>query len=211
MGLRLALSDAKRSFMLSRSFEVPSKRCFNSSYASSISSSLPFVSQAGLFGFPVGFAGVFAVPSLEGGLSDPALEAGLLGATGPRTGGALVPGPTLLDIFVPPETTRLLGLAIGLPAVVGGLAPGPTVLDRVFRVVGVFVILEVDTLLAIVEGFAGGCFGATALSANVIRLAAGGFNPVSGSLRLAAPRWVAASVAVLVMGPTNWDVVRGSS
>src|SRR5271156_616193 len=125
MELRLALSDAKRSFMLSRSFEVPSKRCFNSSYASSISSSLPFESQAGLFTFPADLAGVFAVPSLEGGLSDPALEAGLLGTAAPRTGGALVPGPTLLDKLAPPETTRLLGAAIGLPAVVGGLAPGP--------------------------------------------------------------------------------------
>jgi len=66
-------------------------------------------------------------------------------------------------------------------------------------------------LRANVEGagsFAANCFGATALSARVILFAAGGFSPVSGSLRFAPPARV---VGIAVVGATRWDVRRGSS
>ena len=56
-------------------------------------------------------------------------------------------------------------------------------------------------------GFAAGCFGAAALSARAILFAAGGFNPVSGSLRFAPTVRVFDNVE----GATRWDARRGSS
>lgn len=52
------------------------------------------------------------------------------------------------------------------------------------------------------EGLAANCFGAAALSARVILLAAGGFNPVSGSFRFAPPANGCAA---------RWEVVNGFS
>ena len=170
--IRLARSEASNSFILSFSVLVPSSRCLSSSYASSISSRRPFVSQAGRFGFALGFG---PAPSLDGGrdTSDP-LDTGRAVAL-LRVAGALVPGPTLFDI--PAETTRLG--ATGVLAV-GGFAPGPMVLERVFRVAGPVFGTVVLRDIGSATGLAANCFGATALSARVIRFA-GGFNPVSGS------------------------------
>jgi hypothetical protein len=90
----------------------------------------------------------------------------------------------------------------------GGFEPGPTVLARAAcRVVGLVVLMyEELTLRVIVDGLAANCFGATALSARVIRLAAGCFKPVSWSLRFAPP-----SVGAGKGGAMRWDVVNGSS
>ena len=149
------------------------------------------VSQAGRLGFPA--AGLLAgasFPSREGGL-DPSLP--LLG--GLVTGATLLalspaPGPTLFDN--PALATRLLAAAIGL------FAPGPTVDDN----------CRDEALRPMVgTGLEAGSFGAAALSAKVIRFAAGGLRPVfagdSANLRLAPPR--------LLVGATSWDVVNGSS
>lgn len=142
-------------------------------------------------------------PSRDGGLevSDPREGGRAAGVA--RLTGALTPRPTLLDI--PPEATRLLGTAMGL--LVGGFEPGPTVLaSAAFRVVGLpVVICEELTLRVIVDGLAANCFGAAALSARVIRFAAGGFKPVSWSLRFAPPR------EAVGRGAIRWDVVKGSS
>ena len=168
----------------------------SSEYASSISSSRPFVSHAGRFGFAATV--LLLPPSLEGVREDSdALDGGRLFGAGVARVVALVPGPMLFDN--PADTIRLLGAAIG--RVVGALAPGPIVLDNAGLTGGGLFEL---TLLVITEGFAANCFGATALSARVILFEAGGFNPVSGSLRLAPPPSV-------LLEATRWDVVNGSS
>jgi hypothetical protein len=58
-------------------------------------------------------------------------------------------------------------------------------------------------------GFAANCLGAAALSARVVLFAAGGFSPVSGSLRFAPPARVV--VTMPVEGATRWEARRGSS
>ena len=83
-------------------------------------------------------------------------------------------------------------------------------LANAFLVRGLFVLRVAVAIDA--GGFAANCFGAAALSARVILFAAGGFSPVSGSLRFAPPaRVVAAVVVVNAEGAMRWDVRRGSS
>ena len=60
-------------------------------------------------------------------------------------------------------------------------------------------------------GFAANCLGAAALSARVILFAAGGFSPVSGSLRFAPPARVVAVGGGIIEGAMRWDVRNGSS
>lgn len=165
------------------------------------------VSQAGLFSFAA--TGVFVGPSLDGGRSDSPLDGGLDAALVFRCAA----GPTLFDN--PPDATRPLGFAIGLT---GAFAPGPTVLDSGF--LGAPRVGRTDelTLRAMVPvpgagGRAAGFRGAVALSARVMRFAAGGLRPVSWSLRLAPPivaDWVVRREA-LNTGGASWEVVSGSS
>ena len=189
-GIHLALSEANNSFILSFSEVVPSNRSLSSEYASSISSRRPFVSHAGRFGFTATF--LILPPSLEGERedSDPLDGGRLFGAGVARV--ALATGPRLFDN--PADTIRLLGAAIARVA-------GALVLDNAGLTGGSLFELA---LLVIIEGFAANCFGAAALSARVILFVAGGFNPVSGSLRFAPPPSV-------VLGAMRWDVVNGKS
>ena len=173
---------------------VPSNRSLSSEYASSISSRRPLVSQAGRFGLAAAL--LTFRPSLDEGEYSDAVDGGLFGAGVARVV-ALVPGPMLFDN--PADTTLLLGAAID--RVVGAFAPGPMVLDNDGLTGG---SLFEATLLVINEGFAANCFGAAALSARVILFAAGGFNPVSGSLRLAPP-------PSEVLGAMRCDVVNKNS
>jgi len=168
-----------------------------------MSSNRPLVSQAGRFGFAA--TDVLVGPSLEGGRSDSPLDGGLEAALV-----FLAPGPILLDNPAP-EATRLLGLAMGR----AGARVGPTVLANGFLVVRAGRAEEL-TLRVIVPGtgLAAGFLGAAALSARVILLVAGGFKPVSWSLRLApptAPGWVVRRVTLNNGGATSCEVVNGSS
>lgn len=173
---------------------MPSNRSLSSEYASSISSRRPLVSHAGRFGF--GPPLLTILPCIDGECSDPLDGERLFGAGVARVV-ALVPGPILFDN--PADTILFLGAAIDRAA--GAFAPGPIVLDNLGLTGGSLFEL---TLRVINEGFAANCFGAAALSARVILFAAGGFNPVSGSLRFAPPPRV-------VLGAMRWDVVNGNS
>ena len=98
----------------------------------------------------------------------------------------------------------------------GGFAPGPMVLDNAALVgaarPGRTEELTLRVIVAGAVGLEASCLGAAALSARVIRFAAGGFKPVSWSLRLAPPVTVDVVVcAGLNGGAISCEVVSGSS
>jgi len=101
---------------------------------------------------------------------------------------------------------RLLGAAIGLA--VGVRALGPTLAAIAFLVMGIdnATFPELTLRVIVVGGRDASCLGAAALSARVIRFAAGGLRPVSASFRFAPPMLEAGAE-----GAMSWDAVRRSS